>query len=122
MKLRVTVAATLAGVAVATSAAAAAGAGTPTGLKADGLRWTAIANSYAWRPGVKTTALGVRADGLRLQAMAERYRSREDGGWSGRRIGLVGLAIAALAVLALGVGVAAARRAARALDPEGATS
>jgi hypothetical protein len=53
----------------------ASGAGvTPQGLKADGLRWQAIAESYAQARG--TTPAGLRADGLRLQAIADAYANR----------------------------------------------
>jgi hypothetical protein len=46
----------------------------PQGLKADGLRWQAIANAYQQRQDTSHyTQQGLQADGLRLQGMAQRY-------------------------------------------------
>jgi hypothetical protein len=49
---------------------------TPLGLRADGLRWQAIASAYQQsHQGVShSTALGLRADGLRWQAIAKAYQ------------------------------------------------
>jgi hypothetical protein len=50
---------------------------TPQGLRADGLRWQAIANAYQQSGQTRvshTTALGLRADGLRWQAIAKAYQ------------------------------------------------
>ena len=55
------------------SASAATGE-TPQGLKADGLRWQAMANHYIQLRG--TTPLGLKADALRYQAMARFYANR----------------------------------------------
>jgi hypothetical protein len=63
----VTVAAALAG-------GTAMAASTPQGLKADGLRWQAIANAYQQREQAShSTEQGLTADGLRLQGLAQRY-------------------------------------------------
>jgi hypothetical protein len=124
MKLRIMVAATLAGAAISGGVAAAAGAGTAAGLKADGLRWTAVADSYRARAGVHGTLLGRRADGLRLQALAERYAATEQTQSSRWRVTLPALGIFGLVVLALGVAshFTATRRAVRTLDPKGTRS
>jgi hypothetical protein len=50
---------------------------TPLGLRADGLRWQAIANAYQQSRQADvshSTALGLRADGLRWQAIAKTYQ------------------------------------------------
>jgi hypothetical protein len=60
--------------ALASGSASAATGETPQGLKADGLRWQAMANYYIHMRG--TTPLGLKADGLRYQAMARFYANR----------------------------------------------
>ena len=52
-----------------------AGNTTPLGLRADGLRWQAIAKEYqqSSQTPVGPTALGLRADGLRWQGIAKAY-------------------------------------------------
>jgi hypothetical protein len=48
---------------------------TPQGLKADGLRWQAMADAYQHQQDLsRYTKQGLRADGLRWQAMAMRYK------------------------------------------------
>jgi hypothetical protein len=48
---------------------------TPQGLKADGLRWQAMADAYQHQQDLSHyTKQGLRADGLRWQAMAQRYK------------------------------------------------
>jgi hypothetical protein len=60
--------ATAAALLVVAVGSATAGTGpTPQGLKADGLRWQAMADHYGRLQGIK-------ADGLRWQAMARFYR------------------------------------------------
>lgn len=49
---------------------------TPAGLKADGLRWQGIAQTYGQLQPARNfpTQLGLEADGLRLQGMAKVYQ------------------------------------------------
>jgi hypothetical protein len=49
---------------------------TPLGLKADGLRWQAVARAYqlSERSANTPTPQGLKADGLRWQAIAKAYR------------------------------------------------
>jgi hypothetical protein len=55
-------------------ASAATGGPTDLGLKADGLRWQAMADRYIQMRG--STPQGLKADGLRYQAMARFYANR----------------------------------------------
>ncbi len=77
---------------------------TPAGIKADGLRWQAIARFYEQQQS--PTPAGIKADGLRWQAIARTYgvhtvttSSRSSG--SGFDFGAAG--IGALAALGLAV-------------------
>jgi hypothetical protein len=49
---------------------------TPEGVKADGLRWQGIAQTYQQLASARNfpTPLGLKADGLRLQGMAQVYQ------------------------------------------------
>jgi hypothetical protein len=90
---------------------------TPLGLRADGLRWQAIATTYeqsSRTPVGHTTPLGSRADGLRWQAIAKAY---QDGGlpatssssgldWGDFGIGAGAMLGLALLVTGLGIGTA----------------
>jgi hypothetical protein len=90
---------------------ATAGTGpTARGLRADGLRWQAMADYYGRLQGIK-------ADGLRYQAMARFYAKPAPASasrsfhWSDAGVGLgVGLAVAALG----GAAIVFARRSRRA--------
>jgi hypothetical protein len=55
--------------------AIAMAATTPQGLKADGLRWQAMADAYQRQQDMSHyTKQGLKADGLRWQAIATRYK------------------------------------------------
>ena len=61
-------------VAAALATGAAMASETPQGLKADGLRWEAIANAYHQKQNSSNyTQQGLKADGLRLQGLAQSY-------------------------------------------------
>jgi hypothetical protein len=61
-------------VVAAFASAIAMAAPTPQGLRADGLRWQAMAEFYQHKQDLKHyTAHGLKAEGLRWQAMATRY-------------------------------------------------
>jgi hypothetical protein len=65
--------AALAAVPVASAFPASSGGETTAGLRADGLRWQAIAAAYG--AGLGETRAGLHADGLRWQAEARAYRA-----------------------------------------------
>jgi|SRR5262245_7530265 len=78
---------------------------TPAGMKADGLRWQAIARFYEQRQS--PTPAGIKADGLRWQAIARAYSAHtvttpsQSSSGSGFDFGAAG--IGALAALGLAV-------------------
>jgi hypothetical protein len=94
--------------------ASAATGETPQGLKADGLRYQAMARFYADRPAASFyTARALRADGLRWQAQARFYaaqspvaRSSADGfDWGSAVIGGAGTIVVLLGAGGLAFGV-----------------
>jgi hypothetical protein len=87
---------------------------TPAGIKADGLRWQAIAKAY--KEMQSPTPAGVKADGLRWQAIARTYGvhtattpSSSGNGFDLGVAGIVALAGLGLAVLASGLTIMARR-------------
>ena len=75
MKIGITFATALAVLLLSSGVAAA---GTSDAVRADGLRWTAMAKAYAPQAGGHVTPQGLKADGLRLQGVARRYLSRDE--------------------------------------------
>jgi hypothetical protein len=84
---------------------------TQAGLKADGLRYQAMARAYESRPAASFyTPQALKAEGLRWQMMAQGYAQPQvvrDSGfdWGAAGIGAIGVFVAMLcaAVLILGV-------------------
>jgi hypothetical protein len=97
------------------SGSAMAAGPTPAGIKADGLRWQAMADFYKHLQS--PTPAGIKADGLRWQAIARAYGvhtvttpSRSSGsGFDFGAAGIGALAALGLAVLASGLMVMARR-------------
>src|SRR6266480_652391 len=95
-----------------TANAMSVGGTTPQGLKADGLRWQAIARAYDNRPAASFyTPRQLKVEAMRWQAMAQAYAQppqvvRDNGfDWGAAGIGALGVFVAMLcaAVLILGV-------------------
>ena len=98
------------------SGSAIAAGPTPDAIRADGLRWQAIARSYEQQQ--RPTPEAIRADGLRWQAIARTYgvdtvttpsQSSSRSGFDFGAAGIGALAALGLAVLASGLMVTAQR-------------
>jgi hypothetical protein len=98
------------------SGSAMAAGPTPAAIKADGLRWQAIARFYEQQQ--RPTPEAIRADGLRWQAIARTYgvhtvttpsQSSSGSGFGFGAAGIGALAALGLAVLASGLMVMARR-------------
>src|SRR5215467_12344950 len=98
------------------SGSAIAAGPTPEAIRADGLRWQAIARSYEQQQ--RPTPEAIRADGLRWQAIARTYgvhpvttpsQSSSGSGFDFGAAGIGALAALGLAVLASGLMVTAQR-------------
>jgi hypothetical protein len=98
------------------SGSAMAAGPTPAGIKADGLRWQAMADSY--KRLQSPTPAGTKADGLRWQAIARTYRvhtvttpsqSSSGSGFDFGAAGIGALAALGLAGIASGLMVMARR-------------
>jgi hypothetical protein len=98
------------------SGSAMAAGPTPAAIKADGLRWQAIARFYEQQQ--RPTPEAIRADGLRWQAIARTYgvhtvtppsQSSSGSGFDFGAAGIGALAALGLAVLASGLMVMARR-------------
>jgi hypothetical protein len=98
------------------SGSAMAAGPTPAGIKADGLRWQAMADFY--KRLQSPTPAGIKADGLRWQAIARTYgvhtvttpsQSSSGSGFDFGAAGIGALAALGLAVIASGLMVMARR-------------
>jgi hypothetical protein len=85
---------------------------TQEGLRADGLRYQAMARAYADRPAASFyTPQALKAEGLRWQAMAQAYSQppqvvRDSGfDWSAAGIGALGVFVAMLCASGLVFGI-----------------